>query len=160
MVYQLYTRRGMPLKERLAVRSKPGPSGCIDFIGMKTRGYGRLSIGDKMVLAHRASYVAHIGPIPDEQRVLHKCDRPCCINPAHLWLGTAADNAADRTAKGRGAKAHLGRRGEKHHNAKLTNLQARAIRQDARVRRIIAGEYGVSESAVIAIQTGIAWKHI
>lgn len=64
--------------------------------------YGRLKVpGRGSVKAHALAWELRHGPVPDGLCVLHKCDTPACVNPAHLSLGTIADNARDRQRKGR-----------------------------------------------------------
>jgi len=64
-------------------------------------GYGSFKFKRKVYRAHRFSYMLYKGEIPDGMMVLHKCDIPNCINPEHLFLGTAKDNAQDAAKKGR-----------------------------------------------------------
>lgn len=68
--------------------------------------YGQISDGYKTISSHRASWQIHNGPVPDGLWVLHKCDNPACVKPDHLFLGTHADNEADKTAKGRRPTKH------------------------------------------------------
>ena len=56
---------------------------------------------DRKVLAHRVSWELANGPIPENMCILHSCDTPLCVNPEHLFLGTLADNMADKERKGR-----------------------------------------------------------
>lgn len=63
--------------------------------------YGSFSLDGETMGAHRAAYILAKGPIPDGLCVMHKCDVPGCVNPAHLMVGTHADNTADSKAKGR-----------------------------------------------------------
>ncbi len=75
---------------------------CWIWDGFKNkRGYGMLKTGRKTAYAHRVAWELANGPIDGSLWVLHKCDNPPCCNPDHLFLGTAADNNADRHSKGR-----------------------------------------------------------
>jgi hypothetical protein len=82
-------------------------TGCWEWTASCARGgYGQFSTslvdGKTWYRAHRFSYVAHRGEIPDGMVVMHTCDNPACVNPDHLKLGTQADNMMDRDAKSRG----------------------------------------------------------
>lgn len=89
----------------IEARSMPEPnSGCWLWLGtVNAKGYGGIfnSAYPTEQKAHRVSYRAFVGDIPAGLLVCHSCDVPSCVNPAHLWLGTDADNAHDRDAKGR-----------------------------------------------------------
>ena len=70
-------------------------------------GYGQMNWQGRPSRAHRLSYEEYVGPIPGGMMVCHRCDTPACINPEHLFLGTNADNVADRDKKGRVAKGEI-----------------------------------------------------
>lgn len=132
--------------------------GCWEWQAARTYGYGRIGAGgDKgpALLAHRVSWELHFGPIPAEMNVLHACDNPPCVNPGHLFLGSHADNVADKVRKGRGADR------ERHGMARLTSAQVREIRSaagDGQLLRVIAERYGLTESAVSMIARGLRWR--
>ena len=73
--------------------------------GNDSGGYGRFSHKGKEWQAHRFSYSYFVGEIGD-LHVLHACDNPPCVLPAHLWLGTNADNMLDKKRKGRALTSH------------------------------------------------------
>jgi len=147
------------LRERLDYYSAPFVSGqCREWLGAKsTKGYGRLMWKGRARFAHRLAYTEYIGPIPDGLHVLHSCDNPSCVNDEHFFLGTNADNVADKVTKGRAAKPEI--RGERHRCAKLTEAQVLAIRADARTQAVIAAEYGVTRENIsqIKLLKGWAW---
>lgn len=75
---------------------------CWVWIGCKNpKGYGQFWGQDKMIGAHRYSWILKKGSIPNDLCVLHKCDNPPCVNPDHLFLGTQSDNMKDMAQKGR-----------------------------------------------------------
>ena len=71
-------------------------AGCWLWLGCIGNGYGKF----RGMQAHRYSWLLHIGST-NGLRVLHRCDIPSCVNPAHLFLGTQSDNMLDRSIKGR-----------------------------------------------------------
>jgi hypothetical protein len=87
---------------------------------------------------------AAYGPVPPGMIVMHWCDNPACYNDLHLTLGTHADNAADKVAKGR-------------QPTKLTIEQIQAIRRDTRKVREIAADYGIHFGQVSRIRNRRQW---
>jgi len=113
------------------------------------------------------------GPVPGGMHVCHSCDNPPCCNPAHLFLGTAVDNAADREAKGRGNHAS----GDRCASRLYPGIRKGALNGRARLdewavcgimARLLQGEtqaglaraYGVSHPTVNGIATGRTWGHL
>lgn len=124
------------------------------------RGHG--SGSERRAVTHlrgKAEYVSRVlyeelhGPIPEGMRVCHRCDHPWCVNDQHFFLGTDADNQADKAAKNR-------IKGEKHSRAVLTEAQARAILSDTRTHQSIADDYGVSRAAITLLKRRVTWTHI
>ena len=75
----------------------PNSDDCWNYAGsVNGEGYGNFSFNGKPILPHRWSYALFHGPIKEGELVLHKCDNPRCVNPNHLYLGTAKSNAEDR----------------------------------------------------------------
>ena len=150
-------------------------NGCWIWMASKrAKGYGAFAyhiagafIQDR---AHRYSWKIHKGSIPDGMCVLHNCpggDNPACVNPAHLFLGTKAQNNTDMVQKERYNRSRNPygryRRGETHPAAKLNDERITEIRR----RRAhgdsfgkLSAEYGIALGHVFRICKGTAWRHI
>ena len=108
--------------------------------------------------AHRLAWQLAYGPIPPGICVLHSCDVPLCVNPNHLFLGTTADNTADRTKKGR----TVGGRGEYNSHARVTAAEAKTIREmyaAGRSSRDLAALFGLRLISTQQIINGIHWRY-
>jgi hypothetical protein len=136
--------------------------------GMSPSGYGNVgsTAGNKRRgfatrAAHRISWILTFGEIGDGLCVCHRCDNPPCVNPAHLFLGTHLDNNRDMINKGRDRKNP--RRGEAHHQAKLTEDAVLSIRELSRngvPRAELAARFGVAQSGISKITLRQTWTHI
>ena len=141
-----------------------GPDECWDWIGGNRRkdgqGYGNFYYGELMS-AHRFAFWIATGHHPGNLCVCHHCDRPVCVNPSHLFLGTHKDNMQDSVCKGRKDRVNSG---ESHGASKLTEDQVCEIRARYEAggvfQRELATEYGVCRASVGLIVQRKNWKHI
>lgn len=160
----------------------PTPSHCPELgpcwlwtASTRDKGYGAFvyAVENQVVQgrAHRYVWERDKGHIPVGLCVLHHCDTPACVNPAHLFLGTKADNNHDMQRKGRKVVGgtHCGdagkyARGVHHHNAKLTEETVREMRRMYAVGGWSYGElgkvFGVNGSGVWKIIHRQRWKHV
>lgn len=119
---------------------------CWIFVGYRWKnGYGGIRIGDRVVRANRVVAEHCLGP--DDRDVLHSCDEPACVNPAHLRYGTHAENMADMARRLRSP-------------TKLSIDDVAAIRIDQRAHRLIATDYGIHRSTVSRIKSGLRRQHV
>lgn len=152
-----------PILSRLLSRVQKCPlSGCWLWTGaVNPKGYGHLRFNRKDLIASRASWTAHRGPVPDGLLVLHRCDVPLCINPDHLFLGTHRDNVADMDAKGR--RVVVVQRGESNCKAKLDVHQVRRLREEfacGASKSALSRKYGVNRQAIKHAVEGVTWSHV
>lgn len=152
--------KNQPLDVRFnaSIDKSPNEKGCWIWTASKLKaGYGKIRNHYKHLLAHRVSYQINNGEIPPGMFVCHSCDNPSCVNPAHLFLGSRADNEADKVAKGRQIK------GESHHKSKLNDSEVLEIRKrikDGETCRGIAKIYNVDFTLISLIGRGKIWKHL
>lgn len=144
-----------------------GPNACWPWLGhLLSDGYGGFTNGKRpkrtTVRAHRHAMALTLGrPITASEVVCHRCDNPPCVNPAHLFVGTQADNVRDMWNKGRGR--YMTHRGEAHYKARLTEQNVRDIRARMDLGAVdfdLANEYGVTVSHIRNIAYRRAWKHL
>lgn len=143
-----------------------GDDGCWNWTAYKCEwGYGIFGLsGRRLVKAHR--YAFGLDRIPGGFCVLHKCDNPACVNPAHLFLGTNKDNIADKVSKGRQAKgASIKQKvGEKNINAKLNSKQVLEIRKmfscGEKTKTELGRMFGVTMPSIYAIVKNKTWRHL
>lgn len=147
------------MRERIWQKVSPVPeSGCWLWIGA-TFNHGRpqLRMGRKLVLAARLAYEAFKNEAVGDLYVCHKCDTPLCVNPDHLFLGTAADNNRDRDEKGR----TVVNRGEANGSSRITWEQAQEIRRiyaSGVPSEAIGPMYGITGRQVRNIVRRDQWK--
>ena len=154
--------KGKTLSERFHNRIIKDEGGCWLWNGRKSKsGYGMITDKGKERLAHRLSYELYKGSLSNKF-ICHSCDRPECVNPDHLWEGTAKDNAQDMSRKGRVNKTRKAR-GSRHVCAKLTEADVFMIRElhkGGEGLRDMALHYAVSVTTIYDIVKLRTWKHL
>jgi hypothetical protein len=77
---------------------------CWEWQGrLNEKGYGLIDIENEPHRVHRVAFRLHHGFLNPKLLICHHCDNPKCINPKHLFEGTAWDNTVDMINKGRAA---------------------------------------------------------
>lgn len=170
--YQLRAGRYKSVITRLLAKRVITDAGCWEWTGSRApAGYGAMSFHGKRTLVSRVSAAVFLGFSLDAALfVCHHCDNPPCFNPAHLFIGTAADNTQDRISKGRPgpADALRGKRspktqGSRHVNAKLSEAdipEIRALLANGLPQTRIAARFEVSSTTINHIAHGKAWTHV
>jgi hypothetical protein len=133
---------------------------CWEWVAAKYRGgYGhfRLKVDGKwrMVKAHRYAYEAFKGPLEPTLQVCHTCDNPSCVNPAHLFAGTAKENAQDKVKKGR---QHVFRNPKHKFLDKETADKMREDYSNGMKQAEICIKYGHSRAQVSRVVNNQIWK--
>jgi hypothetical protein len=110
--------------------------------------------GIGLIRASRLSWIIAGFELPEEADICHECDNPGCVNPAHLFLGTAQTNSTDMVSKGRS------NRGESRPLHKLTEAQVLEIRQSTKRGVDLSRIYGVNQNTISQIRSGKLWKYL
>ncbi len=133
----------------------PTRAECIEWpYGQGTNGYGSARVNGEKMGAHRAALMVRSSPIDNRMQSAHNCGNRRCVNPDHLRWATPRENASDRLKHG------TDMRGSKASRSRLTETDVLEIRASSAVQRVLAQKYGVSRSAVSAIQRRKNWSHL
>lgn len=130
--------------------------------GKTSSGYGLMYVRRGYAeYAHRISYEIHHDINPAKMDVCHKCDNPACVNPQHLFLGTAKDNALDMLKKGRGKnKTHLGATNGNSSLKADQVLEMRRLMNAGESTASVGRKFGVAQTTASCIHLRKTWKHI
>ncbi len=165
--------RGAPIRQAFPTsfwsRVDRQGKGCWLWLGHRTpRGYGTFTHRGqdgryRPVRAHRLAWMLVNGPIPPGLLVCHRCDNPPCCRPDHLFLGTASDNVADMTSKGRNRWGHTPRYGQANPASKLSEdqvLEIRRRRAAGELLTVLAAEYRVTITTISRVARGMNYRRV
>ena len=114
-------------------------------------GYGVIVVKKRRIAAHRFAYERAHGDIPDGAMVCHRCDNPLCVNPAHLYAGSPAENAHEAVFKGR-------------FHASLTPAQVNVLRKATTGQKLTQREwgeaFGVTQGAISRALSRDTWRRV
>lgn len=144
----------------------PSKGPCWEWNKSPCERYGRMKVFGIPDAAHRISYQIHHRMLGPNECALHSCDNPPCVNPDHLWAGTAVENNRDRDAKGRQNRVDCRKtvpKGITCHLSKLREEDVIEIRELGRMgltQREIGIRFSITRPAVGYILRRRNWKHI
>ena len=137
-------------------------TGCIEWTGTLDKdGYGKFYYKGRTLIAHRVAWLIEHNEIPNKC-VLHMCDNPKCVNPAHLFTGTQKENIHDMIRKGRENKTKFAR-GSKVGISRLKEQDIPNVRemyQSGMSQQGIADKLGVNQSTISNILNGKTWRQV
>ena len=149
-------------KDRFNVRvERKGTKECWEWKGAKfATGYGLFSLrrgNRKCFLAHRVSWMIAAGQeVPEKHMICHSCDKKLCVNPSHLYAGTAYQNNMDTVNRGRGNR----KQGQKCSWSKLTTKNVLYILSSTEKQTALAKRFKVNPATISQIKAGLRWKHL
>lgn len=151
-------RWGRSAMDRYNARHTVGsPDECWPWTGGVDRaGYGRISVvGLNIIQVHRIAYLIYIGDLPAGWELMHNCDTPHCVNPAHMKLGTHTDNMHDMSIKKR---ANYGGSRRVLNPDLVRNMRARYAAGEtiSSIYRSLNVDWGTVRHAV----QGRTWRHV
>ena len=151
-------QRGKTIEQRFWEKVEKSDGCWLWKSAFGTRGYGLFWNVGKNIYAHRFSWqVANASTVPEGLVVMHSCDNPACVNPAHLSVGTHKDNQIDKANKGRSL------RGSKNPSAKLNDESVRRIRElysgGGFTHQVLADMFGVKyKSTIGSVVRNKTWR--
>ncbi len=145
------------------VRDTESRAQCWNWTAGRSNRYGAFSFRGMLIRAHRFSYILHFGAIPQGRCVCHRCDNTLCVNPAHLFIGTQADNVTDMIHKHRQAEPPLNR-GSDNGMAKLDENKVSTIRSLYTTGRYsqqrLADLFNIDQTSISLIVRNKIWTEV
>lgn len=151
--------KSIPAEERFWAKVRKTDSCWLWTASVNKQGYGKFNpTRSPQWGAHRFSWFLHHGPIPEGMWVLHKCDITPCVNPDHLFLGTALENNHDMIRKGRQRYPA----GLECAHSKLTAADIQQIRERIPKEPLsaIAKDYGVNPVSIFNVKHRITYAEV